>query len=113
LIAQALAATNGNVTAAAKKLGISRRTLHRKINEMNLAKKPAGRAGNNRRRSWHWLGAVSEPLMQRARGRARASPLQKIKLSDDWHAHAWILSHGWPEQFSESRILQLAQPTWM
>ena len=41
LIAQALAATNGNVTAAAKKLGISRRTLHRKINEMNLAKRPA------------------------------------------------------------------------
>src|SRR5437660_6403165 len=38
LIAQALAAANGNVTAAAKKLGISRRTLHRKINEMNLAK---------------------------------------------------------------------------
>ena len=41
LIAQALAATNGNVTAAAKKLGISRRTLHRKINEMNLARKSA------------------------------------------------------------------------
>jgi DNA-binding NtrC family response regulator len=40
LIAQALAATNGNVTAAAKKLGISRRTLHRKINEMKLARKP-------------------------------------------------------------------------
>jgi transcriptional regulator of acetoin/glycerol metabolism len=38
LIAQALAATNGNVTAATKKLGISRRTLHRKINETNLAK---------------------------------------------------------------------------
>src|SRR5438105_1683229 len=38
LIAQALAATNGNITAAPKKLGISRRTLHRKINEMNLAK---------------------------------------------------------------------------
>jgi DNA-binding NtrC family response regulator len=37
LIGQALAATNGNVTAAAKKLGISRRTLHRKINEMNAA----------------------------------------------------------------------------
>jgi len=37
LIMQALAATNGNVTAAAKKLGISRRTLHRKINEMNAA----------------------------------------------------------------------------
>src|SRR6266704_1153378 len=41
LIAQALAATNGNITAAAKKLGISRRTLHRKINEMNLARKSA------------------------------------------------------------------------
>jgi two-component system, NtrC family, response regulator AtoC len=41
LIAQALAATNGNVTTAAKKLGISRRTLHRKINEMNLAKAKA------------------------------------------------------------------------
>ena len=41
LIVQALAATNGNVTAAAKKLGISRRTLHRKINEMNAAKTAA------------------------------------------------------------------------
>jgi len=38
LIMQALATTNGNVTAAAKKLGISRRTLHRKINEMNEQK---------------------------------------------------------------------------
>jgi DNA-binding NtrC family response regulator len=37
LIMQALATTNGNVTAAAKKLGISRRTLHRKINEMKAA----------------------------------------------------------------------------
>jgi DNA-binding NtrC family response regulator len=36
LIAQALATTNGNITAAAKKLGISRRTLHRKINEMKV-----------------------------------------------------------------------------
>ncbi|HEY6071547.1 MAG TPA: helix-turn-helix domain-containing protein, partial [Chthoniobacterales bacterium] len=40
LILQALATTNGNVTAAAKKLGISRRTLHRKINEMNTEKQP-------------------------------------------------------------------------
>jgi len=32
---------NGNVTAAAKKLDISRRRLHRKINEMNLSKNPA------------------------------------------------------------------------
>jgi two-component system, NtrC family, response regulator AtoC len=38
LILQALATTNGNVTSAAKKLGISRRTLHRKINEMNATK---------------------------------------------------------------------------
>ena len=38
LILQALAAAKGNVTAAAKKLGISRRTLHRKINEMNAEK---------------------------------------------------------------------------
>ncbi len=38
LIMQALASTKGNVTAAAKKLGISRRTLHRKINEMNNEK---------------------------------------------------------------------------
>ena len=38
--------TNVSVTAAAKKLGISRRTLHRKINEMNLAKtsKTTGRS---------------------------------------------------------------------
>jgi two-component system response regulator AtoC len=38
LILQAMAAANGNVTAAAKKLGISRRTLHRKINEINAEK---------------------------------------------------------------------------
>jgi DNA-binding NtrC family response regulator len=38
LILQALAATNGNITAAAKRLGISRRTLHRKINEMDAEK---------------------------------------------------------------------------
>src|SRR5882724_10363313 len=38
LITQALATTKGNITAAAKKLGISRRTLHRKINEMNADK---------------------------------------------------------------------------
>ncbi|MGI9113495.1 MAG: sigma-54-dependent transcriptional regulator [Chthoniobacterales bacterium] len=38
LIAQALAATKGNITAAAKQLGISRRTLHRKLNEMNAGK---------------------------------------------------------------------------
>jgi two-component system response regulator AtoC len=38
LIGQAPVATNGNATAAAKKLGISGRTLHRKINEMNPAK---------------------------------------------------------------------------
>ncbi len=38
LILQALASTGGNITAAAKKLGISRRTLHRKINEMNREK---------------------------------------------------------------------------
>jgi hypothetical protein len=42
----------------------------------------------------------------RARGQARVSLLKKIKLSDDWRAHAWILSHCWPEEFSERRILQ-------
>ncbi len=41
LILQALTTTNGNVTAAAKKLGISRRTLHRKINELNAEKEIA------------------------------------------------------------------------
>ena len=46
LIAQALAATNGNVTAAAKKLGISRRTLHRKINEMNAEKSESNADGS-------------------------------------------------------------------
>lgn len=35
LITQALASTGGNITAAADQLGISRRTLHRKLNEMN------------------------------------------------------------------------------
>src|SRR5213080_2882008 len=35
LITQALASTGGNITAAATQLGISRRTLHRKLNEMD------------------------------------------------------------------------------
>jgi two-component system response regulator AtoC len=38
LVLQALTSTRGNVTAAAKKLGISRRTLHRKIKEINAEK---------------------------------------------------------------------------
>jgi two-component system response regulator AtoC len=42
LVLQALATTRGNVTAAAKRLGISRRTLHRKINEINAAKSETG-----------------------------------------------------------------------
>src|SRR6266403_586755 len=46
LIVQALATTNGNVTAAAKKLGISRRTLHRKINEMNAKEKEPAKTGH-------------------------------------------------------------------
>jgi DNA-binding NtrC family response regulator len=37
LVMQALATTKGNVTKAANRLGISRRTLHRKINEMKAA----------------------------------------------------------------------------
>jgi DNA-binding NtrC family response regulator len=43
LIMQALATTKGNITAAAKKLGISRRTLHRKVNEMNAEKDEAAK----------------------------------------------------------------------
>jgi hypothetical protein len=47
---------------------------------------------------------------RRARGQARVSLFRKITLSNDWRAHAWLLSHCWPEEFSESRILQPAQP---
>ncbi|MDP7396619.1 MAG: helix-turn-helix domain-containing protein, partial [Lentisphaeria bacterium] len=36
LIVQALRNCNGNRSAAARELGISRRTLHRKINQFNL-----------------------------------------------------------------------------
>jgi two-component system, NtrC family, response regulator AtoC len=37
LIVHALKESNGNRTKAAEKLGISRRTLHRKINTYNLS----------------------------------------------------------------------------
>jgi DNA-binding NtrC family response regulator len=47
LIMQALATTHGNITAAAKKLGISRRTLHRKINEMNRNNPPDPRTSKD------------------------------------------------------------------
>jgi len=46
---------------------------------------------------------------RRARGQARVSLLRKIALLNDWRAHAWLLSHCWPEEFSESRILQPGQ----
>src|SRR5262249_972784 len=44
LIAQALTTTKGNSTADAKKLGISRRTLHRKLNELKEVDAQATRA---------------------------------------------------------------------
>jgi DNA-binding NtrC family response regulator len=42
LILQALDETGGNVTRAARKLGISRRTLHRKLNEIRGSKPEEG-----------------------------------------------------------------------
>jgi two-component system, NtrC family, response regulator AtoC len=50
LILQALTTTNGNVTAAAKKLGISRRTLHRKINEINATESPGNATIGNEKK---------------------------------------------------------------
>ena len=38
MVVQALEKTNGNRTKAAEKLGISRRTLHRKLNQYGLGK---------------------------------------------------------------------------
>ena len=67
LIAQALAATNGNVTAAAKKLGISRRTLHRKINEMNLGEKISRWRGRNVERPLPTLPVTNFHTQQRPR----------------------------------------------
>ena len=46
LILQALDETGGNITHAAKKLGISRRTLHRKLKEMR-AEKPSAPDSNS------------------------------------------------------------------
>jgi transcriptional regulator of acetoin/glycerol metabolism len=40
LILRALEETGGNVTQAARKLGISRRTLHRKLKELRKADTP-------------------------------------------------------------------------
>jgi aryl-alcohol dehydrogenase-like predicted oxidoreductase len=37
--------------------------------------------------------------------------LSEELIANDWRAHAWILSHCRPEQFSKSRILQPAHPT--
>ncbi len=40
LIARALEETGGNVTEAAKRLGMSRRTLHRRLKEMRFEENP-------------------------------------------------------------------------
>jgi DNA-binding NtrC family response regulator len=42
LMIQALEETGGNITRAAKKLGISRRTLHRKLKELKKSETPTG-----------------------------------------------------------------------
>ena len=62
LIMQALATTNGNITEAAQQLGISRRTLHRKINEMK------GGRGNRRDGSGRRAAATVRSL-----GRAQSA----------------------------------------
>jgi hypothetical protein len=46
----------------------------------------------------------------RARGEARAVLVRKIKASDDWRAHSWLLSHCWPQEFSEARVHDDQQP---
>jgi len=45
LMLQALDETGGNITHAARKLGISRRTLHRKIKLIHAAQQTPGVAG--------------------------------------------------------------------
>jgi hypothetical protein len=83
------------VGATCDTVGITQATYHAWI-----AKGEKGRA---------WYREFVEETT-RARGQARVSLLKKITLSNDWRAHAWLLSHCWPEEFSESRILQRAQP---
>ncbi|MCO6400008.1 MAG: helix-turn-helix domain-containing protein, partial [Verrucomicrobia bacterium] len=46
MIVRALKASGGNVTKAAAELGISRRTLHRKLNEYGLRDSADGREGS-------------------------------------------------------------------
>jgi hypothetical protein len=83
------------VGATCDTVGITQATYHAWI-----AKGEQGRA--------QYLEFVEDTT--RARGQARVSLLRKISLSNDWRAHAWLLSHCWPEEFSESRILQPAEP---
>jgi hypothetical protein len=81
--------------------------------ELELAKdkvRPDSKVDHRMKRNSQSLAAAAQPLTH-AGGRARVSLLKEIKLSDDGRAHAWILSHYWPEQFSESQILQPVKPT--
>jgi hypothetical protein len=71
------------------------------------------RGGGPRVGRRYGLGAAPQPTEPRASRQTRVSLLKKIKVSDDWRAHAWFLSYCWRKHFSESRILQPAQPTWM
>jgi hypothetical protein len=71
LIAQALTATNVNMTAAAKKIDIDRRTLHRKINEMNAAKAEAEKTGE----------FYARPLTYNRQGQREALPCHPLRSS--------------------------------
>ncbi len=54
-----------------------------------------------RERHPHFLQATS-----RARGRARTKLVKVLVDASalDWRSAAWLLSHCWPEDFSENRI---------
>src|SRR2546430_1055284 len=82
LIAQALAATNGNVTAVAKKVGISRRTLHRKINEVNVSKDEAvimnDRTDHFQREEARLRGGLRATLLLFSRDQRRSNPTHTV-----------------------------------
>ena len=63
LIRRALDETDGNITEAARKLGISRRTLHRKLKP---AEKAEGRPESVTRRAATTQQAAGDPLAQDA-----------------------------------------------
>ena len=73
-----------------------------------------GAVGIGERTFYDWLEKCPHfsQAATRAIGQSKIALLDKLRLSDDWRAQAFLLERRWPSEFGkvESRAIQLSNP---